>query len=1056
MISPRVLLFLVPSLLSAEPILDSWLTELSGSYARIYPDNDARDNLSPVTTWSRGQGTQAQPTYAGVNEVAATDTDVYIRTPNLALHIMGPWYNDNGGLFPNYPSNRAVIYRFPRTPVIPTVKTPTGLGAVGYFVDGVAAFDSRDAFSYSTSDEVDEQPVNQATVDGDGIWNRDAYVNERLTFDPAFAHQAGNNHHYHANAPGLRNLLGDSVDYDAATHTYTENFNGQHSPILGWARDGLPVYGPYGYSDPNDATSEVRRMITGYQRRDGSNGTVDLSVTTGTDSRGNDTGRTSRPAWLVRNEAAVTSTSLNPGQYGPAVSEDFPIGHYLEDYAYKGDLGFALGTDFDLNEYNVRLTVTPDSPTTPVYAYFTNILPDGTPVFPYNFSRYYFATPTGNVANNIPADAVKIFEGGPEKTLKIDSLAPDESSGDVVLVWDSVDGGQYSVQNSATLEDNWTTLAPVSGSGALTDYTDSSRLNNDDEQFYRVALNAIDPFDDTGFDFDDSVIAAPAQNNVLLLILDDWGIDASELYNSPGQGIMLANMPNLNELAERGLIFTRGYAEPLCSPTRASMLTGRQPYQNGVGNPQANNTLPSAELTLPEILSTEAPTYALASFGKWHLGSGATGPLSTGGWPNFTGTLAGAIPSYYDSWTRVKIEDSVLTDAGTVVSELVADGTYDSSYATSVQVDEATDFIAEQGDNPWFVWMGFNAPHDPFEAPPANLAPEGGYSTTGNTNKQLYVRMLEALDTEIGRLLESVDLSKTNIIVLGDNGTPRQVVQSPAGSALVGAKGDLTEGGIHVPFFAAGPDITQTGTSDELVHSVDLFATILDLAKVNSSAATDGIDILSRSLVPIFSNNDEDERCIVSELFGADVTNARSLINEEWPQFKLISTQDVTDPNDIPSYQMYLLGDEGVEISTLTTPPNQGDAHEDAYFALIDKDESLVVAATIEPATINIDLPSNAPVLVNENTGNIVKPIAITVGGADATWDNGEITVEGTTTSAARVNEDGNPDQFSVVATFDFANSGLTSGESFDIVVSFPGANGTTRNFTATNQYTVP
>ena len=75
-----------------------------------------------------------------------------------------------------------------------------------------------------------------------------------------------------------------------------------------------------------------------------------------------------------------------------------------------------------------------------------------------------------------------------------------------------------------------------------------------------------------------------------------------------------------------------------------------------------------------------------------------------------------------------------------------------------MQVDEAVAFITSQEDNPWLIWMGFNAPHDPFQDPPQDLAPEGCYSTNGTTNLDNFIRMLEALDTEIGRLLESVDL----------------------------------------------------------------------------------------------------------------------------------------------------------------------------------------------------------------------------------------------------------------------------------------------------------
>ena len=208
--------------LSADPLLDSWLTELSGRYARIYPDNAAMDSQAPVTTWSRGQGTQAQPTYAGVNEIAADPNNVYIRTSNLGFHTMGPWYGAAGNLFPNYPANTAGLYRFPRVPNPDYgTKTPTGNGAIGYFVDGVAMFDSRDAFSYGTVEGEDGGPNNRGV--GDNVWLRDAYVNESVTFDNAFAHQAGATHHYHANPPGLRHLLGDSVSYDPSSNVYTEN-----------------------------------------------------------------------------------------------------------------------------------------------------------------------------------------------------------------------------------------------------------------------------------------------------------------------------------------------------------------------------------------------------------------------------------------------------------------------------------------------------------------------------------------------------------------------------------------------------------------------------------------------------------------------------------------------------------------------------------------------------------------------------------------------------------------------------------------------------------------
>ena len=298
---------------------------------------------------------------------------------------------------------------------------------IGYFVDGISMFDSRDAFSYSNANGQDARP--NTSFAGDDVWNRDAYVNESVTFDPANAHQAGPNHHYHANPPALRHLLGDSVDYDEVTNTYTENFNGRHSPILGWARDGIPIYGPYGFSDPMDVNSTVRRMISGYQKRNLADGAP----------------RNTLPQWT--NTLEGRSISLAANQFGPNVSAQYPVGHYLEDYEYKGDVGLTLGVEFDLDAHNVRFCKTPEFPDG-VYAYFTNIEADGTPIYPYNIARVYFGNPTGSAENNIPASAEKIFEGGPERAAELKSIDVDEAGEEITITWTSAEGGHYRIENS--------------------------------------------------------------------------------------------------------------------------------------------------------------------------------------------------------------------------------------------------------------------------------------------------------------------------------------------------------------------------------------------------------------------------------------------------------------------------------------------------------------------------------------------------------------------------------------------------------------------------------
>ena len=1038
------LLFILPILalkLLADPILSSWFTEYSGQYARIYETAADESALNPVTTWSHpnnGSG-QALPTYAGVHEIAYTDTNVYIRTSGLGFHIMGPWYLNEArtNLFPNYPGNTSAIFRFPRAPGEPPIsKTVTGNGTIGYFVDGIGMFDSRDAFSYSNSNAGDARPNGNFT--GDGFWNRDAYINESVTFDPANAHQAGINHHYHANPPALRHLIGGSVDYNASTNTYTENFNGQHSPIIGWVRDGYPIYGPYGYDDPDDATSTVRRMISGYTTRNGSNGTTNL----------NNTGRTSLPNW-----AAVVkgiNASLTATQYGPAVGTAYPLGHYIEDYDYLGHHGLTLGSDFDLDEHNGRSCKTPEYPDG-TYAYFVSIDALGTPTYPYNIGRTFYGSPIGAGVNNLPANADIYFEGGPEAMPSIDSLEVEATAGDVTLTWSGPEGGTYLIERSADLE-QWKILddTAVNELGSLGSTPDSARALDEVKQFYRASLTTIEAFDDEGFDYDS--IAFPeftaifsalppfeeinsvsvngvtatiieydaatgslsldfdedtltpggtytaqvnytptagspstitssnnhtvaALHNILLLIVDDWAIDSSPVDNNNTltNDTSYAPMPKLETLAGRGLRFTNAYAQPVCSPTRATILTGRYAFRHTVGWP-TGATLPAIELTLPEIFTAESSSYDLATFGKWHLGGGSTGPLDLGGWTEFAGILGGGVSNYTD-WSK--------TVNGVTTTNNV------TTYTTTDQVDDAVSFISGQTTDPWFVWIGFNAPHTPFHNPPTVVPALEDYpdytttdgAVTGANRRFAYEAALQALDTEIGRLLTSVDLNTTNIIIIGDNGTPGAVAQEPFDSSH--AKGTLYDGGIHVPLIMAGPDIPLTGTSHKLVHCVDLFATILDLAGIDISMATSSVDTIdSQSIVPILNGQDGATRYIVSEAFGGNV-DGRTIISSDYPDYKLIIFGDPTTASDVSTYEIYNLSQDENEQTPLGVP-TLGDAHYNAYQALLAKD--LELSPTVEAGdTIYLHLVETSGGSSAPQNPNLA-PTSIDIDGASATY----------------------------------------------------------------------
>lgn len=503
------LLALVTSSATAEPLLSSWHTAESGSYARIFAtqEDEALERgggaISSLTTWDSADydgvivGDQPLPVYAGVQGISYSDDYVYIKSTGLATNTMGPWFLNSAQTttFPSFPGNAAILYRFPRVTdypesYAPATRTPSNIGTCGLFVDGVPLFNTSDTFSYDTSAGGDQRPTNQNR--GDGYWNRDAFTNEGVTFDAGNAHQAMEAFHYHASPVALRHTLGDSVDYDASVvyqgvgraSPYTENFNGQHSPIIAWANDGLPMYGPYGYGDPDDAMSDVRLMVSGYQKRDGSNGSSNLAAT----------GRTNLPRWVV-SEGFRNSTAITAQFYGPAVSSTFVLGHYMEDYAYKGHLGLTQGIDFDLNEQNVRYCVTPEFPGG-TWAYFTSVKEDGTPIYPYNLAYNYFGDAArASGVTEIAETVTEVFGGAADIPLTLRGARIDQENDEVTIVWNGKEGGQYELDTSTDLE-NWTvdaiSLTATSGEVAVIESGISKK-------FYRIEQTDLATYDTTEF-----------------------------------------------------------------------------------------------------------------------------------------------------------------------------------------------------------------------------------------------------------------------------------------------------------------------------------------------------------------------------------------------------------------------------------------------------------------------------------------------------------------------------------------------------------------------------
>ncbi|WP_194269925.1 YHYH protein [Candidatus Methylospira mobilis] len=283
---------------------------------------------------------------ANVSSVSSTASKVYIQTSGVPSYPTGPFPGN-----PAYASNIQAIYGIPLNPQpnLSNTLTEVGLGAIGVFVNGVAIFSYADAFSYQ----------NQ------GVWHQDANVFEGQSFDTAPGHPAPlrnattavsgylpGEYHHHQSPTSLREELGDD-----GTH---------HSPILGFAVDGYPIYGPYGYANPNGSGGLVR-IKSSYSLR-------------------NMNDRTS----------LADGTVLPASEDGPSIAS-VALGSYAEDYVYVKDSGH-------LDEHNGRFTVTPDYPNG-TYAYFTTVDANGKGVFPYFLGPTYYGVVATQSSTAIPDHA---------------------------------------------------------------------------------------------------------------------------------------------------------------------------------------------------------------------------------------------------------------------------------------------------------------------------------------------------------------------------------------------------------------------------------------------------------------------------------------------------------------------------------------------------------------------------------------------------------------------------------------------------------------------------
>ncbi len=324
-----------------------------------------------------------------------------------------------------------------------------------------------------------------------------------------------------------------------------------------------------------------------------------------------------------------------------------------------------------------------------------------------------------------------------------------------------------------------------------------------------------------------SAIAADRKPNVIVILTDDQGTVDAGCY-----GTNELATPSIDAIAKSGVRFTQFYAAaPVCSPSRAGLLTGRYPVRAGVpGNTTSQKGkpgMPAEQVTLAEMFKSAG--YATAHIGKWHLGYIPENMPNAQGFDHSFGHMGGCIDNYshFFYWQGPNRHD--LHRNG---EEIHADG----RYFPDLMVEEASRFIGEHKAEPFFIYFAMNMPHYPYQGEPEWLEHYKNLQSPRN----LYAAFLSSLDARIGKLLASVEANglreDTIIIFQSDHGhSTEERAHFGGGSAgpYRGAKFSLFEGGIRVPAIVSWPGQIEAGAvRGQIAHACDWMPTLAELCDV--------------------------------------------------------------------------------------------------------------------------------------------------------------------------------------------------------------------------------
>jgi arylsulfatase A-like enzyme len=409
--------------------------------------------------------------------------------------------------------------------------------------------------------------------------------------------------------------------------------------------------------------------------------------------------------------------------------------------------------------------------------------------------------------------------------------------------------------------------------------------------------------------------------NVVLIVTDDQGYGDLGVHGNPQ-----IRTPVLDAFAKQSVELTHFHVCPVCSPTRSSLLTGRYNYRTGVIDTYLGRSqMYPDEITLAEMLRSAG--YRTGIFGKWHLGDNYPMRPQDHGFEETLVCKGGGIGQPADPPGN-RYFDPILFHNGKAEKC--------TGYCTDIFTDAALKFVEQGSEKPFFVYLAYNAPHEPLQVADDLVAPylkmdlspkafpQVGFPNKNYAPKEQIARvyaMIENIDTNIGRLLKKLDDGKfadnTIVIFMSDNGP----AEARFNSGLRGRKGTVYEGGLRVPFFIRWPGRFPAGKLEFAAAHIDVTPTLIEAcgAKLPADRVIDG-----RSLFPWLKGDKADwkERILYFQWHRGDTPEVNRAFAAIGSRYKLVQAQGAGPQRNKDSWK--------AELFDLVKDPNeQNDLSED-------------------------------------------------------------------------------------------------------------------------------